>query len=930
MLAPGSTLGPYEVVAPLGSGGMGEVYRAYDTRLGRDVAIKVLPAELAADLEGRARLEREARAVASLSHPHICTLHDIAEAAPPAPGEEPSRPIPFLVMELLEGETVAERLIKGPMPLADVLRVGAQIADALDRAHRHGLIHRDLKPGNIMLVQSGAGRQRAVYAKLLDFGLAKTVSASTGVAGYGPAVGITTGPDEPGPGGSGARTRMAEVPITSHGAIVGTFPYMSPEQIEGRQVDARTDVWSLGVTLYEMATAARAFNGASAASVMSAVLRDEPKPMTELVTLAPPSFERTVRQCLAKDPDDRWQSAGDLKRELEWLASGGGASADAIRASGAETPALASPGASRGLMKWLTALAGAVALAVAAAAAGFWIGRSDAPHAEAWTAFTQLTDAAGEETAPSLSPDGTSFAYARRAGGSWDIHVQRVGGRTAIPVADDPDRDENWPAFSPDGQRIAFSESDDDGGIFIVGSTGESVNRLTDFGFNPTWSPDGSRIAFATEEVSSPYIRNSVSELWVVDVAGGPPRKLTDGDAVQPAWSPSGARIAFWRNHGGQRDLATIPAGGGTPLALVDDAPLDWSPVWAPDGEFIYFSSDRGGSMALWRIPIDEATGLAPGEPEPIAAGAEASMALPSFSANGTTILFRSQILSTNPVAIPFDQAADRAGVPRDLLGGTGIFAPTSVSPDGQWIALGNIGARQEDIFLLRADGSELRRLTDDLARDRIPRFTPDGSALTFYSNRDGSTYGAWMIRTDGSGLTRLSDPTVPDVNYVMLEPGGDRLVVTKTGPNETYIVQPPWPFSLANVPPLRGLDLGGGVLNPNVWSPDGRRLSGPIVPMSGTPLGFGVYDVAAGTARQVSADGGVWEAAWLPDSRRLTYVTESGDLVVVDTSSGQRRVVLGGLLPPDLDGVAMSPDGRTFYYGARRVESNIWKVERR
>ena len=944
MLAPGSRLGPYEVIAPLGAGGMGEVYRATDTRLGREVALKVLPAELAADREGRARLEREARAVASLNHPHICTLHDIAEAAvPTGDGDgEAERLIPFLVLELLEGQTVADRLTRGPMPLGDVLRVGAQIADALDRAHRHGLIHRDLKPANIMLVQAGAGRLRAVYAKLLDFGLAKAVAPPLEGASGSPA-GTEAGSDSkaagarPLPGGSDARTRTSISPITTHGEIVGTFPYMSPEQVEGRPVDARTDIWSLGVTLYEMATAQRAFDAKSAAGVMSAVLRDEPRPMAELVALAPPAFERAVRQCLAKDPDDRWQSAGDLKRELEWLMSGAGASPSAVPATGAEVkaleaePVLMATARSRRRAGGLATAAAAVALAAGAAAVGFWVGGQDGNRPpEAWAAFTQLTEAAGEETAPSLSPDGSSFAYASRRRGSWDVYVQRVGGRTAIPVAADPDRDENWPTFSPDGQRIAFSESDDDGGIFIVGSTGESVNRLTDFGFNPTWSPDGNQVAFATQEVGSPYVRSGPSNLWVVDLGGGEPRQVYEGDAVQPAWSPSGRRIAFWQNVGGQRDLATIDVEGGSVAVLLNDVPLDWSPAWSPDGRFLYFSSDRGGSMGLWRIPIDEVTGEAAGEPDPLAAGAEVSMALPSFSSDGTSILFRSEIISANPVAIPFDPGTNQAGAPRDLMRGTGIYSPTSASPDGQWLALGNIGARQEDIFLMRTDGSELRRLTDDMARDRVPRFTPDGSALTFYSNRDGANWGAWLIRTDGSGLTRLSDPSARDLNYAAFAPDGERLLVSSSDAIASYVVRPPWPFRLTPEAQLQGQALDRGILQGNRWSPDGQMISGAVMSTGGAAVGFGVSDASGASARQVSTDGGVWGAAWLPDSRRLIYVTLRGELVVVDVTSGDRQVILRELLPPSVDSTAVSPDGRTFYYGAFRAESNIWKLERR
>jgi hypothetical protein len=285
-LAAGTTLGPYKILAPLGAGGMGEVYRAHDTRLGRDVAIKVLSPLLAATPEFRARFEREARTISQLSHPHICTLYDI--------GREGD--IDYLVMELLEGETLNNRLQKGPLPVAELLALGAQIADALDRAHRAGVVHRDLKPGNVMLTKSGA--------KLMDFGLARAAGL-TPVAG-----GLTQSPTE-------------IEPLTAEGTLVGTFQYMAPEQLEGQEADARTDLWALGCVLYEMSTGKRAFEGTSQASLISAIMKDEPQPILELQPMSPPLLDHLVRRCLAKDPAERWQSARDVMHELEWAATVG-------------------------------------------------------------------------------------------------------------------------------------------------------------------------------------------------------------------------------------------------------------------------------------------------------------------------------------------------------------------------------------------------------------------------------------------------------------------------------------------------------------------------------------------------------------------------------------------------------------------------------
>src|ERR1700687_3881009 len=286
-ILPGRRLGPYEILSAIGAGGMGEVYRARDTRLDRIVAIKVLPTHLADRSDLRDRFEREARTIASLNHPHICTLHDI--------GQQDG--IDYLVMEYLEGETLAQRLLKGSLPVEQVLKYAIEIADALDKAHRKGVTHRDLKPGNIMLTKSGT--------KLLDFGLAKLKQEI-----------------------APANVPLSELPtaidpLTAEGTILGTLQYMAPEQLEGKEVDARTEIFAFGVVVYEMATRKRAFGGESQASVISAIMSSEPAPMSSLQPMTPPALDRVVKRCLAKEPEERWQSANDLTNELEWIAEGG-------------------------------------------------------------------------------------------------------------------------------------------------------------------------------------------------------------------------------------------------------------------------------------------------------------------------------------------------------------------------------------------------------------------------------------------------------------------------------------------------------------------------------------------------------------------------------------------------------------------------------
>src|SRR5215831_3220968 len=309
-LTPGSRLGPYEILGPIGAGGMGEVYRARDTRLERTVAVKVLPTHLSASPEVRQRFEREAKTISQLSHPHICALYDVGRE-----GETE-----YLVMELLEGETLSERLAKGPLALEQTLRYGQEIADALDKAHRQGIVHRDLKPANVMLTKSGV--------KLLDFGLAKAMAA---------------------PAEKGSLTSLpTQQGLTQEGTILGTFQYMAPEQLEGKEADGRTDVFALGATLYEMSTGKKAFSASSQASLITAIMSSDPPSIASVQPMSPAALDRVVRTCLAKDPEERWQSAADIKRELKWIAEGSAA-------GGAPPVAMTSRRRSRERLAWTVA-----------------------------------------------------------------------------------------------------------------------------------------------------------------------------------------------------------------------------------------------------------------------------------------------------------------------------------------------------------------------------------------------------------------------------------------------------------------------------------------------------------------------------------------------------------------------------------------------
>jgi serine/threonine protein kinase/Tol biopolymer transport system component len=882
-LTPGTRVGAYEVISPLGAGGMGEVYRARDRKLDRDVAIKVLPAHLSSDPEALARFEREAKAVATLSHPNILAIHDF--------GRDAASGVSYAVTELLEGATLRSRLEDGPLPRTKVVQFGVEIAHGLAAAHARGIVHRDLKPENLFVTSDGR-------VKILDFGLARPLPPA--------------GNDE-----TNAPTALGR---TDPGTVLGTVGYMSPEQVKGQAVDHRSDLFSLGSVLYELATGRRPFQRETAAETMTAILREDPPEFTRDGAPAA-AIEPVIRHCLEKLPEERFQSARDLAFALQAVS---GTTTSSARISPVTTPA-----SGAGWRIRLARLAAAAALIVAAFLAGRAFGPAASSTTAAPLAFRQITDDSGVESDPAISPDGVSVAFARMDQGKSDIYVQRIGGRNPIVIAGDPGRSEAAPAFSPDGAWIAFHERGGAGGIFVAGATGESARRVTDFGFHPAWSPDGQQLLFCTEEITSPAGRSSTAALWVVDAKGGAPRKLFDGDAVEPAWSPSGARIAYWAVDTGQRDLYTIPSSGGPRTAVTQDAPIDWGPKWSADGRFLYFSSDRGGSMNIWRIAIDQASGAVRGGPEPITQGVTTADQA-TLSQDGSRIVFRSASSAVNPVALPFDPAMERAGAPRPLLDRTGSLIPSSVSPDGQWLVLANTFERQEDVFVMRTDGSGLRRLTDDHFRDRAPVWSPDGREIAFYSNR-ADNYGIWAVRPDGSGLrpiTQRSAGNSENLLYPAYSPSGDRLLASRLRANETIRIDPRREWGAQQPDTLDMKVTGDSWLVPSAWSPDGRRLVGTVVNTAGSAIGVGVYDLETRSARTIAAGpSGFQGFVWLPDSRRVVYVDSDADtLWLADVESDRRKAIATGMKLGF--GLAASPDRRMLYASIARQQADLWMIE--
>jgi Tol biopolymer transport system component len=687
---------------------------------------------------------------------------------------------------------------------------------------------------------------------------------------------------------------------------------MSPEQAEGRPVDERSDLFSLGIVLYQMATGRMPFKGDTNVSILSAIIKDTPRLATDVNTALPKELGRIIRRCLVKDPEHRYQSAKDLRNELEELKQdlvSGIIAAERV----AGTPSGRSP--------WMWA-AGAVGIAGLVAGAWFLggrFGRGAAPVALT-ASFTQLTSQQGIEQRPSLSPDGKWIVY--ESGGpavasgspASDIFLQSVGGQTAINLTKDSPVFDGQPAFSPDGEQIAFRSSRQGGGIFVMGRTGEFARRVSDAGFDPAWSPDGRSIVYSTVGTATlPYNRTGVGELIVVDVAGGQARQLYKGDAVEPSWSPHGHRIAYWGvalSATGQRDLFTIPAAGGTPVAVTQDTATDCSPVWSADGAHLFFSSDRGGSLNLWRVPIDEQSGTIQGPPEPITTPAPFVTFL-SLSADGRRIAYTATTLTGNIQRFAFDPAA---GVTKDsgtwVTTGSTIRFEVDASPDGQRLVY-RTGLAQEDIVVSAADGSGVRQLTNDAPRDRRPRWSPDGRTVAFYSDRSGK-FEIWTIGADGSGLRQVTDE--PAVLYSVWSPDGTRIVgVDVQNPLASLFDPRKTP---SEQQPERLPKFPGGLFTPSSWSTDGRRLAGF------SPQGPVVYDLASRTYEPVTGSGAGAFPMWLgPD--RLVYLS-AGQVMIVDVHSKQSREVLS-VSPEVIRGFSLSGDGKLLTIVRGLTDADIW-----
>ncbi len=816
-LPAGARLGPYEVLSPLGAGGMGEVYLAKDTRLDRSVALKVLSDHLTASDEVRQRFEREARAISSLQHPNICTLHDVGRE-----GE-----IDYLVMELLQGESLADRIAKGPMPIEEVLRLGIQIADALEKAHGAGIVHRDLKPGNVFLTDRGA--------KLLDFGLAKLHAAA-------PQSGVTLLGQLP--------TQQNSAPLTSAGTIMGTFQYMAPEQLEGRETDARSDLFALGCVLYEMATGQKAFSGASQASLIGAIMSASPAPVSSIAPLSPPALDRVISTCLAKDPKDRWHTAHDVRLQLAWIAEGGSQ--------------LGLPAPVAHHRKNRERLAWGLAAAATAAAILFAVG------------------------------------YAQRAPVVAELVRFEVPQPPKLPIVGSP-------KLSPDGRYLAFSGTDEQGvtRLWVRAMNALEAQLLpgTEGTTRPFWSPDSRFLGFMAG-----------GKLKKVEVTGGPPQTICDAPTgADGSWGEDGTilfdganddpikkvsaaggvatdfvgspkNIVGWPQFlpGGKRFLYVDISEGKEGIRIAD---LDGRNVrevigglsrveYAPPG-YLLFVRDA----TLVAQHFDAGSGTLTGDPVPVAEGLgidTVGLADFSVSRNGVLAFRVGRAGQSQYVWL------DRKGNKSELAAEPAAFANTDLSPDGRWLAYQVGSGTDGDLWVRDLKRGVSSRFTFEKGGESNPLFSRDSRRVLFQRLEEGKPARIVERALDRTGEEKVLFEAPGRAAPSAFSPDGKILVFQHQPPEKRWQI---WTLPIGQPGEAKALVASEFSNARAALAPDGRWLA-----FESNESGVAeiyVVGIAGASGRwQISSRGGE-EPAWSPDGKELFYLSPENKMIRVAVTTG-------------------------------------------
>jgi len=813
--------GRYQIIDELGRGGMGVVYKADDTKLKRTVALKSISPFILAKEDVKIRFLREAQAAAALNHPNICTIYEIDEY------EE----ISFLSMEYIEGEALKDKIKTQPLSIQDALDLAIQVAEGLRHAHAKGIIHRDIKSANIMVKKDGE-------AKIMDFGLAKLADTTV---------------------------------VTKEGTTVGTIAYMSPEQARGEASDGRTDIWSLGVVMYETIAGQLPFRGDRDQAVVYAILKEEPRSLTSLRSGVPLEIERIINKCLEKESSFRYQSSSELLADLKRMKR------DLERGVFTVQTGVATPEYRRKLSRWIPWVSAGLILVVILVAANFYLLR---PRLSPIQSLFQLslvpvTGGAGSAFNPSWSSDGTWIAYDSDEAGNMDIWKKPTEGGEAIQLTSSP-FNESQPAWSPDGRMIAFYSDRDGGGIFLIPSEGGTSWQLASFGTHPSWSPDSETLAF-----------DWCGNIYLIPYTGGEPRMIVSGTSAIPhtAWTPDGARLIFWDRTKRDVHVYSLESGKSEPLGLVPTGQEVSGLTLSQDGrELILSLGPFGGNKNLWRVKFDPKTGKVDGKPLPLTVTTTEDIQC-AFSPDGRKLAFTASKLERHLWAYPIDPDTGMIkGDAQRITFKSHLNYYPEISGDGKKLVWTSHLTNQGVLSICDLESKEERKVTREWGqkvREVGGTFSPDGNQICFSSTVGGS-YQLWHLPSLGSIALQL----------------------TKT--------QSPHSDALP------------------VWSPNGKAL----VFYSNRSGNWDIWSVHAGgrgEPRQLTD----WESnenypSWSSDGRHITFRTDkvgNGDIWIMEADGGNQESFITG--PSEEGWTAWSPDGRWFYFVSNRKGGvfNVWMM---